>query len=183
VDGDGPDVVILPSYGRDGGDDFDPFTAALPGAGYRVLRPQPRGIAQSTGPMTGVTLADLADDIAQVIGKLGNGPAVVLGHAFGNFIARAVATDHPGQVSAVILAAASGRNVPPEVNAAPFRAGDPTWPGKERLATLKQAFFAPGHNPSTWLDGWYPRSLRMQHAAVTAATSAMATCRNSRAIK
>ncbi|MBV8723445.1 MAG: alpha/beta hydrolase, partial [Candidatus Eremiobacteraeota bacterium] len=47
VDGDGPDVVILPSYGRDGGDDFDPVTAALSGAGYRVLRPQPRGIDRS----------------------------------------------------------------------------------------------------------------------------------------
>jgi hypothetical protein len=29
VDGNGPAVVILPSYGRDGGDDFEPFTVAL----------------------------------------------------------------------------------------------------------------------------------------------------------
>jgi hypothetical protein len=58
IDGDegSPDVVILPSYGRDGGDDFDPLTAAVAGAGYRVLRPQRQGIARSTGPMTGVTL-------------------------------------------------------------------------------------------------------------------------------
>jgi pimeloyl-ACP methyl ester carboxylesterase len=85
---DGPDVVILPSYGRDGGADFNPLTAALTGASYRVLRPQPRGIAQSAGPMTGVTLDDLADDISHVIGKLGHGPAVVLGHAFGGFSCR-----------------------------------------------------------------------------------------------
>ena len=51
---DGPDVVLLPSYGRDGGDDFDSLTAALAAAGHRVLRPQLRGIARSTGPMTGV---------------------------------------------------------------------------------------------------------------------------------
>jgi hypothetical protein len=40
IDGDkgGPDVV-LPSYGRDGGADFDRFAAALVGAGYRVLLP------------------------------------------------------------------------------------------------------------------------------------------------
>ena len=169
VDGDGPDVVILPSYGRDGGADFDSFTAALTGAGYRVLRPQPRGIAGSTGPMTGVTLHDLGSDIATVIGKLGNGPAVVLGHAFGNFIARTVATDHPGKVAAVVLAAASGRTVPPEVNSAPFRAGDPTLPRQERLDALRLAFFAPGHDPSIWLTGWYPQTLLMQHAAVTAA--------------
>ena len=40
IDGTGPDLVILPSYGRDGGDDFDHFTTALAEAGYRVLRPQ-----------------------------------------------------------------------------------------------------------------------------------------------
>jgi hypothetical protein len=33
-----PDVVILLSYGRDGGDDFDPLTAAMAGAKYRFLR-------------------------------------------------------------------------------------------------------------------------------------------------
>jgi len=169
IDGDGPDVVVLPSYGRDGGDDFDPFTATLIDAGYRVLRPQPRGIAGSTGPMTAVGLGDFGDDIAQVIGKLGHGPAVVLGHAFGNFVARTVATDHPDQVTAVILAAASGPNVAPEVNAAPFRAGDPTLPEADRLAALELAFFAPGHDPSSWLTGWYPRTLAMQHAAVSTA--------------
>ncbi|WP_372495622.1 alpha/beta fold hydrolase [Saccharopolyspora soli] len=50
-------------------------------AGYRVLRPQPRGIGRSTGPMTGVTIDDLGADIAHVINELGHGPAVVLGHA------------------------------------------------------------------------------------------------------
>ena len=51
MDGDGPAVVIIPSYGRDGGADFDPLTAVLVYASYRVLRPQPRGIARSAGPM------------------------------------------------------------------------------------------------------------------------------------
>lgn len=173
VDGDngGPDVVVLPSYGRDGGTDFDRFTAALADAGYRVLRPQPRGIAGSAGPMTGVTLADLGNDVASVITRLGNGRAALLGHAFGNFVARAVAADHPRIVSAVILAAASGRDIPPEINSAPFRAGDPTLPRDERLAALTLAFFAPGHDPSAWLTGWYPETLRMQRDAATASGS------------
>ena len=173
VDGDkgGQDIVVIPSYGRDGGDDYDQFTAALVSAGYRVLRPQPRGIAKSTGPMTGVTLQDLGADIAHVIGKLGNGAAAVLGHAFGNFVARAVATDYPDLVSTVILAAASGKDIPPEINSAPFRAGDPARPEEERLAVLKLAFFAPGHDASAWLTGWYPETLRMQHGAATASGS------------
>jgi pimeloyl-ACP methyl ester carboxylesterase len=165
-EGNGPDVVVLPSYGR-GGEDFDAFSAALAEADYHVLRPQPRGIARSAGPMTGVTIDDLGDDVANVIDQLGHGSAVILGHAYGNFVARTVATNNPEKVRAVILAAASTRAVPPEINNAPFRAGDPTLPEEERLAALSLAFFAPGHDASIWLGGWYPRTLAMQRAAVT----------------
>jgi hypothetical protein len=41
VDGHGPVVVVVPSYGRDAGGDFDPLTTALVAAGYRVLMPLP----------------------------------------------------------------------------------------------------------------------------------------------
>lgn len=162
VDGDGPAVVIIPSYGRDAGPDFDALTSALVGAGYRVLRPQPRGIAGSCGPMSGVTFADLADDIARVIDDLAGGLAVILGHAFGNFVARATAVHHPDIVAAVILAAASGRTVDPQINSAPMRAGDLALPDAERMAALRLAFFAPGHDASAWLTGWYPETLAMQ---------------------
>src|ERR1700739_135871 len=114
--------------------------------------------------MTGVVFPDFADDIACVIDELAPGPAVVLGHAFGNFVARAVATDHPEKVRAVILAAAAGRTVPSEINSAPMRAGDLTLPDEERLAALRLGFFAPGHDASIWLRGWYPRTLAMQVA-------------------
>lgn len=155
-------MVIIPSYGRDGGDDFDPLTAALVGSGYRVLRPQPRGIAHSVGAMTAASFADMAADVAAVIDALADGPAVVLGHAFGNFVARATAVHHPDKVAAVILAAAAGKTVSPEVNSAPLRAGDPSLPDADRLAALQLAFFAPGHDASTWLTGWYPQTLAMQ---------------------
>lgn len=78
VDGHGPAVVIVPPYGRDGGADFDALTAALVEAGYRVLRPQPRGVAHSVGPMSGVSFEDMADDLAAVIDELADGPAMVL---------------------------------------------------------------------------------------------------------
>jgi pimeloyl-ACP methyl ester carboxylesterase len=168
VDGDGPAVVLIPSYGRGGGDDFEPLTAALVGRGYRVLRPQPRGVGRSTGPMTGVALHDFGDDVVQVIDQLGDGSAVVLGHAFGNIVARTVAANHPGKVTAVILAAASARITPPEIMSAPMRAADLTLPDEERLAALRLAFFAPGHDASIWLTGWYPQTLQMQVASITA---------------
>ena len=162
IDGRGPTIVIVPSYGRDGGRDFDPLTATLAQAGYRVLRPQPRGVAGSSGPMTGVGFDDMADDVAAVIDTLADGPAVVLGHAFGNFVARAAAVHHRDKVACVILAAASGKTVDPEVNSAPMRAGDLTLSEDERLAALRLAFFAPGHDASGWLTGWYPATLAMQ---------------------
>lgn len=166
LDGDGAsDIVVLPSYGR-GVEDFDDFARDLAAAGHRVLRPQPRGIGASTGPMTGVTIDQLGDDVARVIDELGRGPAVVLGHAYGSFVARAVATNTPEKVRAVILAAASTQAPPREINEAPFRAGDPTLPEADRLAALELAFFAPGHDARGWLTGWYPRTLAMQRSAV-----------------
>jgi len=151
IDGHGPAIVVIPSYGRDGGRDFDSLTATLVEAGHQVLRPQPRGVACSYGPMTEVGFDDMAHDVAAVIDALADGPAVVLGHAFGNFVARATAVHHRDKVACVILAAASGKTVDPEVNSAPMRAGDLTLPDDERIAALRLAFFAPGHDASGWL--------------------------------
>jgi pimeloyl-ACP methyl ester carboxylesterase len=88
VDGLGPAIVLLPPYGRDGGLDYDDFASRAAAQGWRVLRPQPRGVLGSVGLMAGVTFRDLADDIAGVIGALADGPAVLIGHAFGNLLSR-----------------------------------------------------------------------------------------------
>lgn len=173
VDGSGPALVILPSYGRDGGDDFEEFTKLVAGAGFSVLRPQPRGIGRSAGPMS-ASLQNMADDVAEVIEKLAGGPAVVLGHAFGNGVARLLACTHPEAVKGTILAAAysGGGGIPKEVDEAPFVAGNPSLPEKERLAALCLAFFAPHHDARPWLRGWYPATLRMQADAVKAVNPA-----------
>jgi pimeloyl-ACP methyl ester carboxylesterase len=168
VDGGGSPLVVLPSYGRDGLEDFDCFTDLLVETGWLVLRPQPRGVAGSTGPMEGVDLRDLAEDAAHVVRRLAGGRAVVLGHAFGNFIARVLSVEHGELVRGVILAAASATRVAPDINETPFIAGDPTRPEAQRLAALEKAFFAPGHNARPWLDGWYPTALAMQRAAAKA---------------
>ena len=47
--GAGHRVVLLPSLGR-GATDFDVMAERIAAAGYRVLRPQPRGIGRSTQP-------------------------------------------------------------------------------------------------------------------------------------
>jgi len=56
VEGTGPALVVLPSYGRGGDEDFDSFARKVGAAGFTVLRPQPRGIAGSKGKMEGLSL-------------------------------------------------------------------------------------------------------------------------------
>ena len=118
VEGDGPTLVMSPSYGRDGLADFDHVAEGLAAAGWRVLRPRPRGVAGSSGPMHGPDLKDLAGDVAGVVRQLGGAPAVVLGYAFGNIVARVLAVERPDLIRGVILAAASASpgKVSPEVN-------------------------------------------------------------------
>ncbi|MGL4287415.1 MAG: alpha/beta fold hydrolase [Phreatobacter sp.] len=167
VEGRGPAIVLLPSVGR-GSEDYDAVAEGLAAAGFRVLRPQPRGIAGSLGPMTGITLHDLAGDVAAVIRALGQGPAVVVGHAYGNWVARMTAVDHPDLVRGVVIAAAAARTFPPALSRAINRAGDTGLPEAERLEALRLAFFAAGNDPSGWLAGWHPDVRDSQRAAAAA---------------
>jgi pimeloyl-ACP methyl ester carboxylesterase len=160
--GNGPAIVILPSLGRSG-NDYDELSRLLASDGFRVLRPQPRGVDGSRGPMEKLTMHDLAADVASVIEHEHAAPAVVVGHAFGNFVARQVAADRPDLVSGVVVAAASAGKVPPgstelpigpEMRKAIDGPSDMSLPEAQRLEYLKIAFFAPGHDPSGWLGGW-----------------------------
>ncbi len=162
VQGSGPVLVMLPSLGRDGFEDFDTVAALLAAGGLTVLRPQPRGIGASTGPMQGASLHHMAADIAAVIRAEGAGRAVILGHAFGHFVARMTAVDFPPLVRGVILAAAAAKHYAPDIAATPRRAGDLAAPEAGRLAALRLGFFAPGHDPTPWLHGWHPATQRMQ---------------------
>src|SRR5215831_15777127 len=87
--GQGHPIVLLPSLGR-GASDFDAIADRL-AASFRVLRPEPRGIGASRGPMTGIDLHTYAADVAAVIEHNGSGSAFVVGHAFGNRVARMLA--------------------------------------------------------------------------------------------
>jgi pimeloyl-ACP methyl ester carboxylesterase len=164
--GGGPPIVLLPSLGR-GAEDFDRIAERLAEAGYRVLRPQPRGIGRSDGPLTGIDMHDYAADVAAVVAHAGNGPAFVVGHAFGNRVARMLATDRPELVAAVALVAANIGKAPspPDVRAAIRNSADASLPEAQRLAALRYAFFAPGNDPSAWLAGWHPAVLAAQRIA------------------
>jgi len=163
AEGEGPPVVILPSRGR-GVEDYDEVARGIARGGYRVLRPQPRGTGESTGPMQGLTLHDLANDVAAVIAREAR-PAIVVGHAFGNWVARMTAADHPRLVRGVAILAAAAKRYPAALAEAVTRSADTSLPGHERLKHLRFAFFAPGNDASVWLTGWYPDVSASQYAA------------------
>src|SRR5262249_2722231 len=167
VEGEGPAILLLPSLARDS-EDYGAVAESLAAAGFRVLRPQPRGIGASTGPMTGISLHDFANDIAEVIAALGDGRAVIVGHAYGNWVARMTAVDHPDLVRGIVIAAAAAKQFPKELTAAINIAGDPSKPSEDRLNALRFAYFAPGNDPSGWLAGWHPQVREAQRAAVAA---------------
>lgn len=166
VDGAGPCVVLLPSSQRDSRNE-DELAHPLAEAGHTVLRPQPRGMGRSNGPLEGMTLNDLADDVAAAVDQLGGGRAVVLGHAFGHFVARVTDLRHPAKVRGVVLLGAAAHAFPPGLTEALDKAADPSYPQDERMLALREALFAPGNDPTPWLQGWHPH-LRPYYRAASA---------------
>ncbi|MPZ38871.1 MAG: alpha/beta fold hydrolase [Rhizobiales bacterium] len=164
--GSGHRVVLLPSLGR-GATDFDVMAERIAAAGYRVLRPQPRGIGLSRSPAPYADLHDCAADIAAVIEADRGGAALVAGHAFGNRVARMLATDRPDLVRGVSLIAANVGHAPstPPIREAIRNSANPALPDEERLKALHFAFFAPGNDPRAWLTGWHPDVLAAQRIA------------------
>jgi pimeloyl-ACP methyl ester carboxylesterase len=165
-EGWGPLVVFLPSRGRDS-EDFDVVAEGLASKGFRVLRPQPRGAGRSSGPGDNIRMQDLARDVATVIARENAGPAILAGHAYGNWVARMTATDHPRSVRGIVLIAAAAKTFPNELRAVVQKSGDPKAPEAERLAALREGFFKPGHDASVWLKGWAPEANRLQGLAAT----------------
>lgn len=164
AEGHGPMIVLLPSTGRSS-DDFDGLAGGLAKVGFRVLRPQPRGIGGSVGPMTDVSFHDFANDIAGIIKHEGGGPAIIAGHAYGNWVARTVATDYPQLVRGVVLMAAGAKMWPRKLSAAITTINDRSQPTATRLKALEFAFFAPGNDASSWLEGWHKDVTESQRAA------------------
>ena len=106
--------------------------------------------------MKNITLHNLARDVAEMVEKLGGGHAVVVGHAYGNWVARMTATDHPDLVRGVVIAAAAAKQYAPELSTAVTNAGNLLLSDEQRLAALRFGFFAPGNDPAVWLKGWHP---------------------------
>ena len=177
--GAGPTIFILPSLGRSGRD-YDEVARRLAADGFRVLRPEPRGVGRSRGGMDELTLHEFAADVAMVLDELKAGPVLVVGHAWGGQPAQMLAADRPGLVCTVVVAAASAGKLPPCSSERPYGrlraeidgAGDESLPETTRLDCL-------GIRANAWpallvgkfhlveLEGCRGKAVRVQLVSIT----------------
>lgn len=171
--GEGPPIVLIPNYGR-AALDFSDLAERLAGAGFEAVAINPRGSNIPPGSRQ-PTLHDLASDIACAMDALQISRAHLIGHAFGNRIARCVGADHPELVSSLVLLAAGGKYPPdPEIFniARLFLEGE--MPGttclddNRRAAAVQSAWFTPRTDGRVWIEGWDP----LQILSFTAASNA-----------
>jgi len=96
-------------HGQPGeGSDWDPVIGIL-GTTHRLVVPDRPGYGASPGPASGPT--GNADQLVDLLRRLGTGPAIVVGHSYGAAVAARLAERHPEAVAALVLvcpAASSG---------------------------------------------------------------------------
>lgn len=165
--GSGAPVVLLPSFARSASD-FNELAAALNQAGYRSLAVQPRGVEGSALGRYGATLHDFAGDVLAVLqAEHASAPVALVGHAFGNRVARTVASDFPDRVARLVLLSGGGEMpTPHEAGRAVSTALFGFWSASMRREAVGRAFFADSANvPPDWENGWYPLSGLVQTRA------------------
>ena len=170
--GFGGALVLLPGLGRPA-EDLDKLACLLVRAGYRVIQPDPRGSGGSTGRLASLTLHDLARDVSAVIEAAGEARVSIVGHAFGNRIARTVAADRPDLVDTVVLLGCSGKVQPSPEIAEAIRLAQAVDTGREtRAKAVADAWFAPGRDIAVWMDGWSQPVMAAYLAAAAATDTA-----------
>lgn len=167
-------VVLLASLGRPSSD-FNALAGALAQAGWRTLAVSSRGMGRwhGAGLWGPPTLAGFADDVLAVLQHAGvpEGERVhLIGHAFGNRVARMFATRYPARTHSVVLLAAGDQ---PQLPAAVERdlrlsvLGPLPWALRD--AAVRRAFVAPGEPvPPAWQRGWSLWAALAQSRAVRA---------------
>lgn len=166
--GVGETIVLLPSFARSASD-FNALAHTLGAAGYRTLMMQPRGIEGSSLGSFDAGLGDYAADVAAVLDAEGiSSVRAIIGHAYGNRVARAFAVHYPHRVDKLILLAAGGGKPPPPEISAAIRTAVFGLSGNRRERAIALAFFAGDAVPQSWVVGWYPLAALQQARATSA---------------
>ena len=155
------DVVMLASLGRPASD-FDDLADRLRDGGLTAhpFDPPPSWDGEPT-------LHDLAGGVIAEMDRLGIECAHIIGHAFGNRLARTVTADHPSRVATLTLLAAGGYvPIEPSIGASLLACFDESLSAAEHLTHVSRAFFAPGNDARVWADGWMSAVAAYQRPAI-----------------
>lgn len=165
-------VVLLASLGRPASD-FNALVTTLAANGWRTLTVESRGVGswRGGGFFGPANLSGFAADVIRVLDDAHEAaPVVVLGHAFGNRVARMVAERHPTRIAAVVLLAAGDQpQLPPHIERLLKLSTLSPLPFALRKAAVSRCFFAPGTAVSAdWQRGWSAWAALAQSRAVRA---------------
>jgi len=83
-------------------------------AAHQVILVDLRGHGHSDTPPTGYTTRDMADDILDLLDRLGIGRAHIVGHSYGGAVALHFAAMHPDRISGLVLADSRVRSLQPD---------------------------------------------------------------------
>lgn len=96
------------------------------------------------------------DHLGPTLGPRISEALAFVGHAFGNRVARMVATEHPDVVAGVVCLAAGGAVAPSrEATDALVSVFDESLSSAAHVTAVAAAFFSPGNDPAPFLDGWH----------------------------
>jgi len=147
VYGSGDPVVLLANAGCSVGY-LDDLARTFVASRFQAICINMRGVGRSCGSLDDATLHDLAADVAGAIDVLGCGPAHLIGHAFGNRIARCLAADCPSSVRKVVVLAAGGLIAPsPPLGAAFRKASEVKMNGSDCVMKLGVRWLSPASDP------------------------------------
>ncbi|MBX2885340.1 MAG: alpha/beta hydrolase [Granulosicoccus sp.] len=167
VCGQGASICLLPSSGR-GGRDFFKLAVVLEELGFQVIAPNPPGVEGSSTDNNSPDFHDLAADAVAAISNETD-KCIVAGHAFGNWIARTIASTY-SLATGLVLIAAGAKQWPANLSSAIDCLASESATTEERLAALRLAFFTQQYfknrgQPDDWLNGWYPQLIEIQRNA------------------
>ncbi len=119
VHGDGPPMLLISGTACDGAF-WKPHQVPEFSRDHSVIIFDQRGIGQTVTRSDDYSTTRLAADAAELIRRIGLGPAIVVGHSMGGRVAQLVALDHPTTVKALVLASTGAAykakgGIPPKI--------------------------------------------------------------------
>ena len=128
IGGNGPLVTLLHGFPQNWRE-WRLVMPALVDAGYAVVAPDLRGFGHSDKPLDGFDVGTVAEDIRQVVAKLGRDKEKVrvVRHDVGSAVAYAWAATHPEQVEQLVLMEGLPAGLEPQAAGTPMLQGKPLW--------------------------------------------------------